>query len=90
MDIIIYILILSVGGFIGYRRFLKPSILNRLDTLQSGALLLLLFIMGVNIGLDDTVIAKATDGNIAIIAFISGVALTAVVPVLVPFMMTLG
>jgi len=36
------------------------------------------------------VIAKATDGNIAIIAFISGVALTAFVPVLVPFIMALG
>ena len=60
MDIIIYILILSIGGFIGYRRLLKPSIVNKLYHLQSGALLLLLFIMGVNIGLDETVLANFT------------------------------
>ena len=60
MDIIIYILILSIGGFIGYRRLLKPSIVSKLYHLQSGALLLLLFIMGVNIGLDETVLANFT------------------------------
>lgn len=58
MDILLYLAIITIGGLIGYRRMLKPSMLNRLDFLQSGALLLLLFIMGVNIGLDETVIAS--------------------------------
>ncbi|SMP48966.1 DUF340 domain-containing protein [Anoxynatronum buryatiense] len=68
MDILLYLVIIVAGGFIGYRRMLKPSILNRLDFFQSGALLLLLFIMGVNIGLDETVIASfATIGLQAVV-----------------------
>lgn len=56
MDILIYASIIALGGFIGYRRLLKPAVMNRLDTLQNISLLLLLFIMGVNIGLDESVI----------------------------------
>ncbi|MEN1759270.1 lysine exporter LysO family protein [Anoxynatronum sibiricum] len=36
------------------------------------------------------IISRSTDGNVAIIAFITGVVLTAIVPVLVPFLMTFG
>ena len=36
------------------------------------------------------IIARATDGNVAVIAFISGVMLSLMVPVLVPLMMMLG
>ena len=60
MDILIYLIILILGGLIGSRRLLRPSVMNRLDFLQSTALLLLLFIMGVNIGLNPEVIASFT------------------------------
>ncbi|RQD70564.1 MAG: DUF340 domain-containing protein [Tindallia sp. MSAO_Bac2] len=56
MDILLYVIILAIGGFLGYRRLFKPAVMNRLDTLQNLSLLLLLFIMGVNIGLDQEVI----------------------------------
>lgn len=36
------------------------------------------------------IISRSTDGNVAIIAFITGVVLTSIVPVLVPFLMTFG
>lgn len=58
MDILIYLIILIIGGIIGSRRLLRPSVMNRLDFLQSAALLLLLFIMGVNIGLNPEIIAS--------------------------------
>ena len=56
MDILLYVTILAIGGFMGYRRLFKPVVMNRLETLQNLSLLLLLFIMGVNIGLDREVI----------------------------------
>jgi len=36
------------------------------------------------------VISKSTDGNIAVIAFITGVVLSSMVPILVPFLMMFG
>lgn len=54
----IYLSILTIGGFIGYKKGLKNEIANKIDTIQGVCLLFLLFIMGVRMGLDDKVISS--------------------------------
>lgn len=58
MDIILYLLILGFGAIIGNKKLLKESVLAKLDHLQTISLLLLLFIMGVSIGLDREVVTS--------------------------------
>lgn len=56
MNILLYLLILILGGIVGYKKWLKPPLMEKLNTIQNLSLLLLLFIMGINIGLDEEVI----------------------------------
>jgi len=56
--IILYLAVLMVGGFIGSRKLEKTRFLKHSDLFLSGALLLLIFMMGVKIGLDEMVIAS--------------------------------
>lgn len=56
MDILLYLVIIVVGAFIGSKKLLKESVMNKLDKIQTIALLLLLFIMGISIGMDKEVI----------------------------------
>lgn len=58
MIILLYIGVLLVGGFIGARSLSKPGLLKGSDALLSGALLLLIYLMGVKIGLDDLVLSS--------------------------------
>ena len=58
MTILFYIAVLLAGGIIGARRLLKPRWLEGSDTLLSGALLLLIYLMGVKIGLDELVLSS--------------------------------
>lgn len=68
MDILLYLIILALGAFIGNRKLLKDSIMKKLDHIQTLALLLLLFIMGISIGMDrDVITSFATIGIQAII-----------------------
>ncbi len=52
MRIIFYVLIISLGATLGYREILSKKLLSKLDVIQYICLLLLLFIMGVKIGIN--------------------------------------
>ncbi len=56
MNILLYIGIMLIGAFLGNRELLPKFLMKRMDTIQFLCLLLLLFIMGVSIGLDEEVI----------------------------------
>lgn len=58
MIILLYMGVLLAGGFIGARSLSKPGLLKGSDTLLSGALLVLIFLMGVKIGLDEMVLSS--------------------------------
>ena len=54
----LYLAILLIGGFIGYKELANKKIISKIDTIQSGSLLFLLFVMGIRIGLDDKVVSS--------------------------------
>ena len=56
MTILFYIAVLLAGGFISARGFLNSWMEKQADRLLSVALLLLIFMMGIKIGLDENVI----------------------------------
>lgn len=56
MRIVLYILIILAGAFISSRGLLNEMVEKNLSKLQYACLLLLLFIMGVNIGINDQII----------------------------------
>lgn len=56
MRILLYVLIILAGAWLGNRGSLKDIVLKNLSKLQYACLLLLLFIMGVNIGLNEQII----------------------------------
>ncbi|MTI48964.1 LysO family transporter [Sporosalibacterium faouarense] len=56
--LILYLGILIIGGLVGYKELAGTKIINKLNHIQSGALLFLLFVMGVRIGLDEKVISS--------------------------------
>jgi uncharacterized transporter YbjL len=55
---------LLMGAFIGYKEMAHPKLLRGLDKFQMAALLMLLFVMGVRIGVD-----KEVMGAIQVIGF---------------------
>lgn len=56
LKFLLYIGILLLGIFLGYKEMSHPKLLRRLDQFQMVALLMLLLIMGVRIGAEDMVI----------------------------------
>ncbi|MBU5677977.1 DUF340 domain-containing protein [Alkaliphilus sp. MSJ-5] len=75
MNIFLYLIILALGAYIGNKKLLKDSIMKKLDYIQSLSLLLLLFIMGVSIGMDkDVVTSFAAIGVQAIVLAVFSVA----------------
>lgn len=56
MRILLYVLIILAGAWLGNRGKLNDIVLNNLSKIQYACLLLLLFIMGVNIGLNEQII----------------------------------
>ena len=56
MNILLYIVLILIGGVLGNRRLLPEWVMKYMDQIQFICLLLLLFIMGVSIGLDEEVI----------------------------------
>lgn len=56
MRILLYVLIILAGAWLGNRGKLSELVLKNLSKIQYGCLLLLLFIMGVNIGLNEQII----------------------------------
>ena len=56
--LLLYLGILLIGGFFGYKGYGGKKLDAKLGTIQSICLLLLLFIMGLRMGLDEKVISS--------------------------------
>ncbi len=56
MRILLYLAIIIAGGFLGYWDKLPKGLTSKLSRLQFFSLLFLLFIMGLNIGLNKEVV----------------------------------
>lgn len=56
MNILLYLAILVLGAIVGYKDLLKGYLSEKIGDIQTYSLLLLLFIMGINIGIDDEVL----------------------------------
>ncbi len=56
LGIILYIMVLGLGIFVGYNKILTDRILDKLGYIQTYSLLILLFIMGISIGLDENIL----------------------------------
>lgn len=50
--ILVYVLIMGLGAFLSNKNIVSNKILKKIDKIQVLSLLLLLFIMGVSIGID--------------------------------------
>ena len=53
VNFLFYLAILVLGGLIGYKNLLDDFWIEKLGCIQNYVLLFLLFIMGVNIGIDE-------------------------------------
>lgn len=56
MRILLYIAIIFAGAFLGAGDKLSDRIAGKLSKLQFGSLLLMLFVMGINIGVNEDVV----------------------------------
>lgn len=56
MRLLLYLLILILGVFIGYKEIGLRKIKGRINVIQNWCLIFLLFVMGVKIGVDKKVI----------------------------------
>lgn len=68
MRILLYVLIILAGAWLGNKGKLKAIVLKNLSKIQYACLLLLLFIMGVNIGINKQIIS--TFGKLGIQALV--------------------
>ncbi|MGB7604764.1 MAG: LysO family transporter [Lutisporaceae bacterium] len=68
MRILLYVLIILAGAWLGNKGKLKAIVLKNLSKIQYACLLLLLFIMGVNIGINKEIIS--TFGKLGIQALV--------------------
>lgn len=73
MDILLYLIILTIGIFIGGKGLLKESVTRSLNQMQTLSILLLLFVIGVSIGMDKDVVASfaAIGGQALVLAIFS-------------------
>lgn len=72
--LVLYLVMLFAGIFIGYIEISHKKLLDRLDKLQMIALLILLFVMGIRIGADENVVKSiGTLGAKAIIISLSSI-----------------
>lgn len=55
-SILLYLALLIVGGLMSYRGWIHKGLSEKIDKLQLACLFLLLFVMGIRIGMDDRVI----------------------------------
>ena len=71
MDILLYLIILTIGIFIGNKgskNLLNEFMIKSLNRIQTFSILLLLFIIGISIGMDeDVIISFITIGKQALI-----------------------
>lgn len=68
LRLVLYLIILFLGIFIGYKEISHKKLLERLNHLQMAALVALLFIMGIRIGVDKEVINSI--GTLGLQAFV--------------------
>lgn len=68
LRLVLYLMILFLGIFIGYKEISHKKLLEQLNHLQTAALVALLFIMGIRIGVDKEVINAF--GTIGLQAFV--------------------
>lgn len=72
--LILYLLVLFMGAFLGYKELLSRNICQRVSKIQMVSLLFLLFFMGVKIGADDRVIGSFMEiGTKALIITVSSI-----------------
>ncbi|MBS4535366.1 LysO family transporter [Clostridium sp. D2Q-14] len=50
LRLIMYLVIIFLGGIVGYKRLVHKNIMGKMNLIQSICLLFLLFIMGIKIG----------------------------------------
>lgn len=55
-SILLYLLLLILGGFLSYRGVVSQKLFDKLEHIQLICLFILLFTMGLRIGMDDRVI----------------------------------
>jgi len=71
--------VLLSGGFISVRGFLKPGVEKQADRLLNGSLFVLIFMMGIKIGMDENVVNSfRTIGIQALVLSVSSVAFSIV------------
>lgn len=58
LRLILYLGILALGGFIGYKDKVSEKLQSNLNLIQNLCLLFLLFVMGITIGINDEVITN--------------------------------
>jgi len=56
MRILLYIVIISIGALVGYKELVSEKILKRMGTIQYICLLFLLFVMGIKIGINKSIL----------------------------------
>jgi len=56
-SVLLYLALLIVGGFLSYKGFIHKQLMDKIDKLQLACLFILLFIMGMRIGMDDKIIS---------------------------------
>lgn len=66
--LVVYLGILMIGIFIGFKEISHKKVLDRIHHLQMMALLLLLFVMGIRIGADEKVMGAL--GTLGVQAFV--------------------
>ncbi len=55
-SILLYLGLLIIGGFLSYRGWIHKGLSSKIDKLQLACLFALLFIMGLRIGMNDSVL----------------------------------
>lgn len=58
LRLLLYLAVLLIGGFIGYKGKISEKIMNKLNLIQTICLLFLLMVMGITIGIDEKVISS--------------------------------
>lgn len=56
--LLLYLLVLLLGGLIGYSGKISERIMSKLNVIQTLCLLFLLLVMGITIGMNDKVISS--------------------------------
>lgn len=56
MRVFLYLIIISIGAYVGYKDLFLKKLSNKLNAIQHTCLLFLLFIMGIKIGINKEIV----------------------------------